>query len=137
MPNDSDLDSRFAVLTSWGLWGSFGLGFVLTGFRSGLLGFGLAGFALLAAGFVSHVIVNRVYGRTFTDGEIASALGLFGLAVLGFVISWLLDPGLDRTSVTLALTGCTVGVAGFFAYVATRYGLRGAFSMFHHTKRQL
>jgi hypothetical protein len=136
MSTDKDMENRLAVLTNWGLWGSFGIGFVLSGFRSHAYPVGLFGFGLLAAGFVCHLIINRIYGVDFREGEIATAFGLSGIAILGFVASWIFDPAFTRADVMLGLTGCIAAVAGVFAYVATRFGLRGSFSMFHHVKRQ-
>ncbi len=135
MRADQDMENRLAVLTSWGLLGPFGIGFVLSGFRSGIYAVGLFGFGLLVIGFVSHLIINRIYGVDFRNGEIASAFGLFGVATLGFVATWVFDPAFGRNAVLLGLTGCSLAVAGVFAYVATRYGLRGSFSMFHTAKQ--
>ena len=124
-------ESRFAVLTSWALWAPFGTGFVLSGFRAEDLTLGLFGFALLAAGAVSHLVVNRVYGVDFSDGQIAAAAGLFVVSLLGFLGSWVSSPHFGQTDVLLGLIGSTIVVAGAFVYVAARYGLRGSFSMFH------
>jgi hypothetical protein len=131
MPSDASVESRIAVLTNWGFLGAFGVGFVLSGFRSDSYLLGLLGFALLAAAFVAHLIINRIYAIEFAEGEIAVAFAIFGLALLGFVLSWLFAPNFDRTQVELGLTGAALAVAGCFAYVVTRHGLKGSFSMFH------
>ncbi|MBV8793526.1 MAG: hypothetical protein JO136_01190, partial [Hyphomicrobiales bacterium] len=52
MAGDESVESRIAVLTNWGFLGAFGVGFVLSGFRSDSYLLGLLGFALLAAAFV-------------------------------------------------------------------------------------
>ncbi|MCW6509003.1 hypothetical protein [Lichenifustis flavocetrariae] len=125
------IESRFAVMTNWSLFAPFGAGFVLSGFRVADLTLGLFGFALLAAGTVSHLVINRVYGIEFSDGQIAVAAGLFLVALLGFLASWIAAPAFAPANVLLGLAGTAIVIAGAFAYVATRYGLRGAFSMFH------
>ena len=131
MAGEASVESRIAVLTNWGFLGSFGVGFVLSGFRSDSYLLGLLGFALLAAAFVAHLLINRIYAIEFAEGEIATAFAIFGLALLGFVASWLFTPNFDRTQVGLGLTGAALAVAGCFAYVVTRHGLKGSFSMFH------
>ena len=50
---------RLAVMTNWALFGSFGLCFTLTGFSAADLLAGLFGFALLAAAFGAHIVINR------------------------------------------------------------------------------
>jgi DMSO/TMAO reductase YedYZ heme-binding membrane subunit len=131
MAGEASVESRIAVLTNWGFLGAFGVGFVLSGFRSDSYLLGLLGFALLAAAFVAHLIINRIYAIEFAEGEIAAAFAIFGLALLGFVASWLFTPNFDRTQVELGLTGSALAVVGCFAYVVTRHGLKGSFSMFH------
>jgi DMSO/TMAO reductase YedYZ heme-binding membrane subunit len=131
MAGEASVESRIAVLTNWGFLGALGVGFVLSGFRSDSYLLGLLGFALLAAAFVAHLIINRIYAIEFAEGEIAAAFAIFGLALLGFVASWLFTPSFDRTQVELGLTGSALAVAGCFAYVVTRHGLKGSFSMFH------
>lgn len=131
MAGEANVESRIAVLTNWGFLGAFGVGFVLSGFRSDSYLLGLLGFALLAAAFVAHLIINRIYTIEFAEGEIAAAFAIFGLALLGFVASWLFTPNFDRTQVELGLTGSALAVVGCFAYLVTRHGLKGSFSMFH------
>lgn len=131
MAGEANVESRIAVLTNWGFLGAFGVGFVLSGFRSNSYLLGLLGFALLAAAFVAHLIINRIYTIEFAEGEIAAAFAIFGLALLGFVASWLFTPNFDRTQVELGLTGSALAVVGCFAYLVTRHGLKGSFSMFH------
>lgn len=128
---DSDAEHRLAVLTSWGLFGSLSLGTVATAFRADSVVVAIAGYAILVAGFVAHLVINRIYRRDFRSGEIATAFTLFGVAVLAFLASWAFDPAFTATDVEIGLVGLTVVIAGFLVYVITRYGLTGAFSMFH------
>lgn len=126
-----DAEHRLAVLTNWGFWGSFAIATVASGFATDNVLVSLAGYAMLAAGFVSHVIVNWVWHASFRNGEIAAAFGLFGVAVVTFLASWLLEPGFSRADVYSGLLGLVLVLAGFLAYLTTRFGLRGSFSMFH------
>ena len=129
--SEADLENRLAVLTNWSFWGSFGVCFVLSGFAESRYLVGLAGFALIGAAFVSHLIINRIYRTSFRDGEITTAVAAFGIALLAFVVAWVAAPGMDRPRVWLGLTGAALGVGGLFAYLTTRFGLINSFSMFH------
>lgn len=135
MATDAGFDHRVAVLTNWGFWGSFGVAVLVSGFSEDAYLLGLAGLALFAAGFVGHVIINHVWRTGFRDGEVATAMIAFGIAVLGFVLTWIAEPGMSRPRVYLALTGVALAVGGLFIYLASRFGLRGAFSMFHTDRR--
>lgn len=128
---DNDAEHRLAVLTSWALFGSFSLAFIASGFRADRFLIACAGYALVVAGFVSHIIINRVYRAEFRLGEIATAVTLFGVAILSFMASWLFEPGFSETDVLVGIVGLVVVIACFFAYLATRHGVSGAFSMFH------
>ena len=69
------VEKRLAVVTNWGFFASFGMGFVLSGFSGAQWWVGMLGYALLVAGFVGHVIINRVFDTGFSGGEIALGLG--------------------------------------------------------------
>ncbi len=132
---EADLEDKLAVLTNWSFWGSFGLCFLLSGFAQSQYFVGLLGFGLLGAGFVSHLIINRVFGAAFRDGEVATAVGVFGVGVLGFILVWIADPALARPRVWLGLTGTAIAVGGLLVYLTTRFGLKNSFSMFHMKNR--
>jgi hypothetical protein len=132
---EADLEDRLAVLTNWSFWGSFGLCFLLSGFVQSQYFVGLLGFGLFGAGFVCHLIINRVFATTFRDGEVTTAIGVFGVGVLGFILVWIADPALARPRVWLGLTGTAIAVGGLFAYLSTRFGLKNSFSMFHMKNR--
>lgn len=124
-------ERRLAVVTSWSMFGSFALALILSGFSAGSLVWGLAGFAVVLSGLVAHVLINSVYRTDFTAGEIVLGFIVFGIAVLSFLIAWLFDPAFGRANVIIGLAGFAAIVAAFLAYVVIRFGLRGAFSMFH------
>jgi hypothetical protein len=128
---DYDAEHRLAVLTSWALFGSIGLGLVATGFRAESLMVAGAGYAVLIAGFVSHLVINRIYLRDFRPGEIATAITLFGVAALSFLASWAFSPGFSARDVEIGILGLGLIAAGFVVYLTARHGLTGAFSMFH------
>jgi hypothetical protein len=127
------IERRLAVVTSWSLFGGFGLALIQSGMAHAAIPIGLAGCALLVAGFVAQVIVNAVYGGGFTAGEVAFGFAVFGVAVVGFVASWILDPAYGAAQVTIGLTGIAAMIVAFLVYLVTRYGLKGSFSMFHAT----
>ena len=83
---ESDLENRRAVLTNWSFWGSFGTCFVLSGFAESRYLISVAGFALIGVAFVSHLIINRVFGTSFRNGEITTAVSAFGIALLAFIL---------------------------------------------------
>jgi hypothetical protein len=128
---ESKLENRLAVLTNWSFWGSFGTCFVLSGFAESRYLIGVAGFALIGVAFVSHLIINRVFGTSFRNGEITTAVSAFGVALLAFILAWIVAPDMDRRRVWLGLTGAALGVGGAFTYLAARFGLINSLSMFH------
>ncbi|HWA45082.1 MAG TPA: hypothetical protein VHA10_17815 [Hypericibacter adhaerens] len=128
-------ERRLAVIANWGLFGTFGLGLILSGVNGGTIALGLLGFALILVGFIAQVIINQVYGRGFTPGEVALGFIGFGIAVLGFVASWIFDPTFGTTDIVVGLSGFAAIIVAFLVYLVTRYGLKGSFSMFHHRGR--
>ena len=110
-------------MTSWGLLGSFGLCFAI------------AGFALIAAGYGAHVLINHIYGAGFSKGETALGLGLFTLAALGFVASWILLPGFGWPRIAIGLIGFSALIACFVSYMFARHGVRGSFEMFDELRK--
>jgi hypothetical protein len=128
---EADLENRLAVLTNWSFWGSFGVCFVLSGFSDSQYLVGLAGFSLIGVAFVSHLIINRIFATSFRDGEVTTAVAAFGIALLAFIVAWIVAPDMDRPRVWLGLTGAALGVGGLFAYLTARFGLINSFSMFH------
>jgi hypothetical protein len=128
---EEDAEHRLAVLTGWMFFGGLAVAMIASGFSADSVPAAAAGYALMAAGFVAHLVVNWVYRAGFRNGEIAAAFGLFGTAVAVFMASWLFNPEFSRADVASGLLGLATVVLGFLAYLTTRYGLRGSFSMFH------
>jgi hypothetical protein len=118
------------IFAIWAVLGFLGLGFVLEGMvRESFIACGI-GLVLILAAFAAHIVVNFVFRQGFTRGEAALGIGVYGLLALVFVLAWASGRlGPAGYAAGLAMFG-VVGV-GFIVYLATRHGLRGAFSQFH------
>ena len=57
----------------------------MSGFNDSELAFGLVGFAVLIAGFVSHLIIGNLFGVIFDRSEVIVGFILFGI---GLLASW-------------------------------------------------
>lgn len=125
------LEKRLAVVTSWGLFASFGMSFLLTGFSTAQWWAGLLGYALLVAGFIGHLIINRVFGVGFSGGEIALGLVVLGISVMGFIGSWLFDPGFGPVNLGIGLAGFAAMTACLLGTLVIRYGVRGSYRIVH------
>lgn len=89
-----------------------------------------AGFALLLAAFVGHVIVNAVYRTTFTRRELALGLVVYGVALVTLCLAALLVPGFrDQSFLPLFLGLVAFGVCVVF-YMITHFGVRGVYTAF-------
>lgn len=89
-----------------------------------------AGGAVLLA-FVAHVIANAVYETPFTRRELTLALILYGLALLAFALTTLLEPEFRaQFFLPFGLVLIAVGAAVLF-YMVTHYGMRGVFDSFN------
>jgi len=124
-------EKRLAVVSSWALWGAFGLCTILSGFARERLIVSLLGFALILAGLVAHVIINRLFRTGFGKGEVVVGFIVFGGSVLLFVLSWILDPGFGGSNALAGVAGFSAIIVAFVLYLVIRFGLKGSFSMFH------
>lgn len=90
----------------------------------------LAGGVVLAA-FVAHVVANAVYETPFTRRELTLALVLYGMALVAFALTTLLEPDF-RTSFFLPFGSVLIAVgATVLFYMVTHYGMRGVFDSFN------
>ncbi len=129
-----ETERRLAVITNWGFVGSLGLCLIMSGFNDSQLAFGLVGFAVLIAGFVSHLIIGNLFGVIFDRSEVIVGFILFGIGLLAFMASWMFDPRFDSADVTMGLAGFAAIIACFIVYIVMRFGLKGSFSMFHQLR---
>jgi len=129
---DKKTDRAVFVFCNWLVFGLIGLGFTLEGGTRGDFIIGLIGIAGVIAGFVGHMVINHVYSTSFTLGEVALGLVLFALGSVVFILLWMIG-GLSMAAFQIGLLLLAVLIVGFFAYVATRYGVSGAFKKFDVT----
>lgn len=125
------VERRLAVMTHWSLFGTFGMGFLLSGFSASHWGFGLLGYGLIIAGFVGHVIINYVYDTGFMAGEVALGLVLFGLSALAFISNVLLVPHFSPVNLALGLSGFAAMALSLALYLLIQYGTGGTWNMVH------
>ncbi len=129
MASELQRDHRLATMTGWGFFGSFGICLILSGFAEDSLVAGLSGFGLLIAGFVVHIIVNRIYGTGFSQPQIALGLGAFTVGVLSFIASVLFNGAFGEVDVAIGLVGFSALAAAFVLYIVVNYGVRGSYQM--------
>jgi len=127
---DRQIERGIAVFSNWAVFGAAGLGFIMDGIQQRMVALSLVGIAAVIVGFVGHLIVNSYFHETFSRGEAALGLATLGAIVAIFVVSWLTTQLSRETVITgITLIGGLLTAGG--AYIATRFGLRGAFSRFH------
>ena len=90
---------------------------------------GLVGFACFVAGFISHVIINRIFSTGFTTPQVSLALLAFVVAVLGFIFQSVSDPSFGEKNVLVGLVGFSAIIACFVVYIMINYGIRGSYAM--------
>jgi hypothetical protein len=132
-------EHRLAVMTVWALFGSFGIGLILSGFAEASPAAGLCGYATLIAGFVAHIVINRIYGTGFTQPQVALGLGVFTVGALCYIASVLFNPGFGEIEVATGLVGFIALAAAFVVYIIINYGVRGSYAMvyrLHGLERQ-
>lgn len=123
------LEHRIIVFCNWAVFGFLGLGFLAEGAARDVYLIGLIGVIGVVAGFTGHIVINFVFQQSFSKGETALGLAVFSLSILTFVLNWLFV-GYSDVDVLIGLTFFATLVLGFFIYVVTRYGVRGAFNRF-------
>ncbi len=130
MDSDRYVERGIAVFSNWGVFGAVAIGFLIEGISRGSYPLAMIGVAAAIAGFIGHLIVNAYFGKSFSRGEAGLGLAALVAVVLIFIISWL-GGGLADTTVWIGLTLIVALVATGAIYLATRFGLKGAFSQFH------
>jgi hypothetical protein len=135
MPRLARVERELLVFSIWTVLGFLGLAFLLEGLTRDSYPLALIGIALTVAGFVAHIIVNQLVGDGFRRGEAALGIAVFGVLALIFIAAWV-GGELSMSDYISGLTLFGVLVVGLVAYLATRHGLRGAFSQFHFRPAQ-
>lgn len=130
MPTPSHIERGIMVFAIWACLGFLGLGIVLEGFARDLWALSATGVAVIVLAFAAHIVVNGVFDTGFTHGETVLGIGSYGLLGLVFIAGTLFGD-LSMADLYSGLTLFGVLAAGFLTYLATRHGLRGAFSRFH------
>lgn len=131
MATIAETEKRLAVTTNWAVFGAFGLCFILSGFQAERVGLTLLGFGGILAGFIAHVLINRVYRVGFSKGEVVAGFVAFGVSLLAFILNWLANPRFGTAEIISGVAGFGAIVVTFFLYLVFRFGVRGSFSMFH------
>lgn len=90
-----------------------------------------AGFVMIIAAFIAHVIANAVLGAGFTTGERALGIVAFAAFLLSFLLTVLVGPPdlTDRIFLPVGL-GLISLVVTVVAYLVIAYGPRRAFEGF-------
>jgi hypothetical protein len=131
MSKPATVERDLLVFSIWAVLGFGGLAFLLEGFSRDSYITSFAGIAAIVVGFVAHIVVNAIFDCSFRPGEAALGIGTFGVLALAFIGGWATG-GLSMSDYLSGLTLFAVLAFGLPVYLSTRYGLRGAFSRFHH-----
>ncbi|CAN5202079.1 hypothetical protein BH10PSE7_BH10PSE7_13850 [soil metagenome] len=129
------LEHRLAIMTNWAFFASFGFCFILSGFAGSEPIAGLAGFAAFVAGFIAHIIINRIFRVGFTSPQVALGLIVFTMSVIGFAASWIFDPSFSDADVLIGIVGFGAIMACFIVYIMINYGVRESYAMMHRLHR--
>ena len=105
------------------------------GFAAGGWPFMSAGFAVLIAAFVGHVIVNVILGTRFTPPEVALGLVIYCTSLLSFGLAMLLSSGFQSLYVLPVSVGLLCMAAVIVITMILWLGLRGAFESFDVIRR--
>ena len=130
METDQFVERGIAVFSNWGMFGSVAVGFVMEGIQREVYELSLIGVAAIVIGFLGHLVINAYFGRSFSRGEAGLGLATLGSMTLLFTVAWLTS-GLTKTSVWTGLTLIASLIVTGAIFLATRFGLKGAFSQFH------
>ena len=133
MTADDDMDGldRHALaLTMWLPAGAIATTLYHFGVGQGGWPFIIAAFAVIAAAFAGHVVVNVVSRSGFTVRERALALVLYGVALIAFGFATLLSPDFAKRAFLATSAGFVALAAAFVLYMLIRSGVRPAFETF-------
>lgn len=135
MSHNIKIDHEILIHSNWIVSGTTGLGFMLEGSVRANYFIGLIGVTIIIAGFIGHLIINHVFNRNFSIGEVALGLGLFAIGSLIFIWFSLTD-SLSDSGFFIWLTLLALLALGSLTYLVTRYGVGGAFRKFDVVPQQ-
>jgi hypothetical protein len=130
------MERTLAVMTLWAWLGSLGLCLILTGFRMPHLVLGLSGFAVVLAAACGHVILNRIYGTRFAEGEVALGFAIFIVSVLMFVAAWIGSREFGTVRIAIGLGGFGALFAALVAYMTLSFGVRGSIARLDEARKR-
>jgi hypothetical protein len=132
---DSKTQRQLLVSTAWGVFGTFGLAFATSGFSRADLWSGLLGFGCIVAGYVAHIIINRLHHTGFSAGEVALGFIAFAVSATSFALSWVSTPGFPLVNVAIGLSGFVAILAVFVFYMVAIHGVRGSIVLIDSARR--
>lgn len=130
MISEQTVERRVLVFAVWMTLGTIGLCLVLQGLADDHFGFGAAGSATLAAGFIGHLIINSVFETEFTQGEVAFGTGFVTLSAMLVVAGWA-HGNYSHADQQIAAVLMSVLLVGVLTYLIVKFGVKGVFSRFH------
>jgi hypothetical protein len=130
MATPISIERNLLVFIIWACLGFLGLGIILEGFSRDTWVISAMGVTLIVLAFSAHIVVNGVFDTGFTRGETALGMGCYGLLGLTFIFGAFTGK-LSMSDLYSGLILFGVLALGLIVYLATRHGLRGAFSQFH------
>lgn len=90
-----------------------------------------AGFAVIVAAFIGHILVNAILGTEFTTGETALAMVVFAIALVALVLTALIGPPALGARIVLPVGAGLAGlVLTVVVYLVIAFGPRSAFGKF-------
>jgi hypothetical protein len=124
------MDRHALVIAIWVAFGFAAVVLTNYGLGSGGAMFLFAGAGSVILGFLGHVIVNAVYGTTFTPRELALALIVYVVCLISFGVATLFDPDFASRNF-LALSANFIVIGGVvITYMILHFGVRRTFQAF-------
>ncbi len=124
------MDRHALVMAIWAAFGFATVVLINHGLGPGGPLFLFAGAGSVILGFFGHVIVNAVYGTTFTRRELALALVIYVVCLISFGVATLLDRDFaSRNFLSLSANFIVIGVV-VITYMILHFGVRRTFQAF-------
>ena len=124
------LDRHALVMAIWLAFGFVAIVLFHYGSGTGGMTFTLAAFGVVLATFVGHIIVNAVYGTTFTSRELGLGLIFYAGGVVACGLAALFVPGFGARNFLPLSLGFGAIFVGVTFYMITHFGVRRVFDAF-------